>query len=51
MILRPYLQCESLYFHGLWHFYLTLPTRLALRAAKALCKLVISVAQIAPLEA
>ena len=22
MILRPYLQCESPYFHGLWYFYL-----------------------------
>ena len=22
LILRPYLQCESRYFHGLWYFYL-----------------------------
>jgi hypothetical protein len=25
MIIRPDLQCESPYFHGLWYFYLSLP--------------------------
>ena len=24
MILRPYVQCESPYFHSLWYFYLRL---------------------------